>query len=363
MKAIVIVMMLSTGITGTIYAQTNAEKVFDLPDSYVKRRFAVDIGRGNKMQIELDNIADLKHLTNIDSLLRLFIRDIQLFSDSLADELTSKRIDYIIDTTAARKIRISRTLPRGANFAISQGETAALKLDQDTIHFKGTVYGGPPDKRFSLRNFRLSFFLNDISEINDYVATGLNEKVTRLRDNISSKWIPAPNRRVALKAEPSITANTAKGYVAGGDYLNIRFSVDIQNYKNYFVPSFSLGAGLILTNQGFFKRDITLSWDPNFLFAKNDEGKLKMYRNDFLSLTWGQGVIRNNEPRKESHFMFIASFGYLIHRSGEFYTKNTMRLAAGRLSLFEGKTKIEPGMYFNDLFKGVTPAIRLIQTF
>jgi hypothetical protein len=142
----------------------------------------------------------------------------------------------------------------------------------------------------------------------------------------------------------------------------MRVSVDIQNYKNYFVPSFSLGAGIIISTS-HFKRDIVLSWDPNFFFAKDSTGELKTFRNDFLTLTWGQGTVANNEPRKESHLLFIMSLGYLVHRDGEYFEKNTFRIGAGRLSLFSGKTKIEPVIYFNDFFKGVSPGLRLIQSF
>jgi hypothetical protein len=136
----------------------------------------------------------------------------------------------------------------------------------------------------------------------------------------------------------------------------------LQNYKHYFVPSFSLGVGVIISTP-HFKRDIVLSWDPHFFFAKDGHDKLKTFRNDFLTLTWGQGVVENNEPRKESHLLFIMSLGYLIKREGEYFDKNTLRMGGGRLSLFGGKTKFEPVIYFDNFFKGVTPGLRWIQSF
>jgi hypothetical protein len=150
--------------------------------------------------------------------------------------------------------------------------------------------------------------------------------------------------------------------VAGGNYLNLRFSVDVQNYKNYFVPSFSLGAGVIIASS-HFKRDLILSWDPHFFFGNNAQGQLKTFRNDFLTLTAGQGGIEDNNPTKESHFITIISLGYLVKREGEYFEKNTLRLGAGRLSLFGGKTKFEPVLYFTDLFKRTTPGLRWIQSF
>ena len=156
--------------------------------------------------------------------------------------------------------------------------------------------------------------------------------------------------------------DSQEGSEAGGDFFTLRFSVDAQNYKNYFVPAFSLGGGLIISHDEF-KRDIGLLWEPNFFFAKNAQGNLQTFRNDFLTLTFGQGPVRDFSPLKESTFITVISFGYLIHRQGEFIDKRSFRIGAGNLSLFEGKTKIEPSFYFTDFFKHVTPSLRWIQSF
>lgn len=112
-----------------------------------------------------------------------------------------------------------------------------------------------------------------------------------------------------------------------------------------------------------FKREIFLSWDPNFLFSSDANGKLRRYRNDFLTLSFGQGPVIDDQPRKESHLLFVMSLGYLVKREGEYFDKNNFRLGAGRLSLFNGKTKFEPVLYYNNFFKGVSPGLRLIQSF
>ena len=112
-----------------------------------------------------------------------------------------------------------------------------------------------------------------------------------------------------------------------------------------------------------WKRELVLAWEPNFLFGTNAQGKTQTFRNDFLTLTAGHGPVQDNNPRKESHFIFVASFGYLVNQQGEFFEKGTMRFGGGRLSLFNGKTKLEPVIYFTDLFKGVTPGLRWIQSF
>ncbi|HKH63455.1 MAG TPA: hypothetical protein VKA49_21610 [Flavitalea sp.] len=370
MKKTFCFLMLLISITGTAFAQdkpTKADKTFDLPPNYPKRRIAVDLGKGNKMQIEVAAMEDLRRFANMDSLIRAFLKDIEPLKDSLGDESFSRRIDYVTDSMGLSKIRIQQFKPKGSSFVVREGDAAVLKLEQDTINFIGVV---PFIAKYTFRKafadtryFRVSFFLNDLFDLPQYLDGNLNKKIESLLDNTKSDWNTTAQKGTAfLKTDRSISAKQPGGYLGAGDYLNFRFSVDIQNYKHYFVPSFSLGAGLILSTT-HFKRDIVLSWDPHFFFAKDSLDKLRTFRNDFLTLTWGQGIVQDYNPRKESHLLFIMSLGYLIRRNGDYFEKNTFRIGAGRLSLFGGKTKIEPVMYFDNFFKGVTPGLRLIQSF
>ena len=363
-------LMLLISITGTLFAQdkpTKADKTFEIPPNYPSRRFTIDLGRGNKMQIELVALEDLKRFTNVDSLIRSFLRDIEPLKDSLGDETFSRRIDYVTDSIGLIKIRIQQFRPKGSSFGVKDGDVAVLKFEQDTINFLGVVpfvADYPLRKAFNdTRYYRLSFFLNDLSDLSQYIDGSLNKKIESLQDTRKSDWNTTAQKGTAfLKTDHSISAKLPAGFVAGGDFLNLRLSVDIQNYKHYFVPSFSLGAGVIFSTP-HFKREIVLSWEPQFFFAKDSLDKLKTFRNDFLTLTWGQGFVQDYNPRKESHLLFIMSLAYLVRRDGDYFEKNTFRLGAGRLSLFGGKSKIEPVMYFNNFFQGVTPGVRLIQSF
>jgi len=361
--------MLTTSITGTAFAQVNQNKsnqVFDLDPKFASRKFIIDLGKGNKMQIELNNMDDLRRFENMDSVIRVFLKDIEPLKDSLGDELLARRIDYTMDSLGRSKIRIQRFSPTGSSYLINKGDVSAIKMEQDTINFLGSIKYTTRSTFIkaitATRSYRLTFLLNNLSDLSTYLDGSLNQKIETLRDEYRNHWNAGDKQNFYLTGEPSITAKRPHGFVAGGDYFNFRFSVDIQNYRNYFVPSFSLGAGVIISNT-HFKRDIVVSWEPHFFFGTNNRGGFKTFRNDFLALTWGQGSIVDHEPTKESHFLFIMSLGYLVKRDGEFIDKNTFRLGGGRLSMFGGKTKVEPAMYFNNFFKGVTPALRLIQSF
>lgn len=370
MKYAFLLLMLIVSIKEQAFAQrgtSNNNKIFELAPDFAHRVFWIDLGKGNKIQVELTEPEDLDYLVNVDSLLQVLVTDLAPFRDSLTDEITTKKIDVRIDSSGIKKIRIQQSAPKGFTYTIKDQQPAALKLEQDTINFTGTVYFTAKyglRKAFnSSRNYRLSFFINDVNDIGKLIGVGLNQKMQGLRDNYSRQWKYLAPNHAQLRYDPSISARHPHGFAAGDDFLFLRVSVDAQNYKAYFVPSFSITAGLVIASQGFYKREIGFSWEPNFLFAKNDDGKIKTYRNDFLTLTYGQGPIKDNNTHKESPLSAILSFGFLARRNGEFYDKNTMRIGAGRLSLFEGKTKIEPVLYFHDFFKGVTPGLRWIQSF
>jgi len=372
MKKNISLLMLAISITGTVIAQqepalSTTDKTFDVPASALNRRFTVDLGKGNKMQIELSDITDLDRFANIDSLLRIFLQDIIPLKDSLADELSSKRIDYVTDELGRKKIRIQLFKPKGSSFLLQSGDVAALKLEQDTVNFMGSkLYTEKSTmlKPFSeIRYYRLSLVVNELSDLNN--LSGLNEKIAAIKKNEKGRWIKDKEGHWRIKnGDQSIYANhQPRGYIAGtGDYITSRWSVNIQNYKNIFVPSVSLGAAIVFNN-GNIKRDIGLLWEPNFVFAKDSAGKLQTFRNDFVTLTYGQARVRKNSSAKDVSFLNVFSLGYLVRQKGNYFEKNTFRVGAGQVSLFGGKIRVEPLFYFNNFFKGVTPGLRLMANF
>lgn len=371
MKRILLLLMLAGSIKGSLYAQENtsisgADKKFELSSDKFSRRFLIDLGKGNKLQIELKEMADLDRLKNMDSLLSAFLQDIGYLRDSLSDEITSKRIDYLIDSSGRKEIRFQQFRPKGSIFLLNKGDLAALKLEQDTVNFIGAIdYQAKVALRKpfpDIRYYQVSFFVNQLDELPAILAAGLNDKILSLLKNVYSGWQPDKTGMLHLQRDPRISAKLPKGYFEGhGDFITPVISVNVQNYKNYFVPSFSLGATLTISN-AVFKYEAGLQWEPQFLF-QSTQGTLKTFRNDFLTLTYGQGFVRDHDPRKDSYLLTVFSIGYLIRREGEYFDNHTIRIGAGNISLFEGKTKIEPAIFFHDFFRQVTPGLRWIQRF
>jgi hypothetical protein len=351
--------------TSSAEALSNTDKTFELPPNKIHRQFVIDLGRGNKMQVELDNPEDIDHFLNIDSLLRVFLHDIEPLKDSLSDELASRRIDYIADSSGRKKIRIRQSAPQGSSFVIDKGELAALKLEQDTVNFLGSsrfqVHYLLEKWLWKTRPYRLSLFVNNLNEL-PALAGKLNELILSLKQNIDSKLVTDNNGVMHLKNDYVVTVKQPQGFVAGtNDDLEIENSANLQNYKNYFVPSFSLGLSLNI-NGASNKLYTSLVWEPNFFFQSNN-GKLQTYRNDFLTLSFGTSSITESGINREAFRMAIFSLSYLIRREGEFFDKNTFRFGFGEVNIFKGATTLAPVMYFNNFFKGVTPGIRLIQRF
>ena len=361
-------MMLLTSIAGNLCAQSgkNADKTFDVPsDIIMNRRFYINLDKGNKLEIELTDMTDLQRIANIDSLLRIFLKDVTPLKDSFSDPLTTKRIDYVTDNMGRKRIRFQQFQPKGAAFLVDKDELASLKTGQDTINIIGIITNPPkPVQKISLdhpRYYHLTFYLNNMSEITDYMNGTLTQKIATIQNDVNTKWpLILGGSSHYLGKDKSISADRQQGFTAGGegDYLNGFITVNVQNYKNYFVPSFSIGAKLVFANRDrTYKWETGLFWEPHFLFGKDALGNLHTYRNDFLTLTYGQGGITDHNSHKDFSYSTLFSLGYLIRRQGDFFDKNTFRLGVGRINL--SKATIEPSMYFNNFFKGVTPGIRI----
>jgi hypothetical protein len=359
--------MLLAGISGNLCAQPS-DKTFEVPDYVIfNRKFTINLDNKNKMEIRLSDIQDLDRLANLDSLLEIFLKDITPLKDSLADDLSAKRIDYITDVQNRKKIRLLQYPATGSSFVVDNGGLAVLRTAQDTIHIIG-ILANPPkptDKTNpnSPRYYHFTFYLNHWTEINNYMNGELNSKVQTLQSNLTGKWpLIKGTSSHYLQKDNTISAERPRGHAVPGNFLSAYITINAQNYKNLFVPSFSLGVRATLTNKDrFFKWQPGLLWEPHFFFSRDAQGIIKTYRNDFITLIYAQGGTKDRDPRKEFSYSTHFSFGYLVHSSGEYFDENSFRLGAGQVQVL--KTIIEPSIYFHDLFKGVTPSIKISQSF
>ncbi len=293
----------------------------------------------------------------------IFLGDMTAFQDSLADPLTTKRIDYLIDSSGQKKLRILQNHPAASTFLLDGGEPARLRSEQDTIYILiETPLAGHPSKRAGegMRYDRLGFFLNRFGELETFVTGGLNHKMQLIRSSQhTSGSFNSKDGHTYLVADPSITS-----YGHNRDRLELNGCVNAQNYKNYFAPSISLGAAANIYHRAI-RNVYGIYWEPMFLFAPDAQGRLQTYRNDFLVIRYGfehlDETADENPAGNNLGFGFGTNFslGYLIGGQGGLITPHTFRLTLGSLKALKGGFHLEPCLYFNDFFKGVTPGIRL----
>ena len=365
-KLFFLVLILSITSESFAQYQPNSESIFEVPASKIKRSFLIELGRSDKMQIELTDIKDLANIRNVDSIVALFLRDIRPLKDSLTEGIFSRRIDYIVDTTSQKKIRMQKFTTASSHFAVIDGSVSLLKLEQDTItiigkvrtQIKAGIFGYYTDYAY----YRISFFLNNLNDLATYVDGKMNDKVKSLEENVNSLWINRETSGVYLRKDPDISAPNFRGFLQAGRSFSLRLAVNIQNYKNYFVPSASYGFVFIKSNSQV-RHKFGMQYENHFQFSKNDSGRLNTYRNDFLTLIYERENILTGNLNGVTKLSPTLSFGYFIRKSGDFYEKNTFKLGLGRYAPFGGNLRFEPTFYFNDFFKGITPSLRITQYF
>jgi hypothetical protein len=372
MKQAATLLMLLISVTGNLFAQTKPNPVFDLPEGFAfHKQVEFHLDNGNKFSLELADGADIQRVSNVDSLLTMYLKDISLLKDSLGDPATSKRIDYVVDSSGIVKIRILQYQPKSSSFLLRGNELSAMKVDQDTINIIGIVVNPPVvtaklNRRF-LRYYRLTFYINSLDELTDYLDGRLNAKVQAFQTlEKTDIWLGSDAKNYHLSNDRSITS-TLPGRLSYNelDHVSFDLSVTIQNYKNYFVPSLNASIGLAKIDKNRkWIHGLGASIEPAFLFQKDDKGKLQTYVNGFISLEYSRERFKGKRSTllpPDNGLKMAFSLGYLYHRQGEFYDKNTFRVGLGQFKY--DKTRIQPIIYFSEFFKSVSPGIRLTQLF
>ncbi|MDE3247730.1 MAG: hypothetical protein KGO82_03665 [Bacteroidota bacterium] len=366
MKYIVLLMALLAGAGQATHAQTN-EKLFDLPDDYFHRRFLIAMGNGNQLQVEVVHPDDLQSLTDIDSILAVFLHDFRQLRDSLQEELPAKRIDYRIGSDGQNKLRVQTAIPGSASYLIQSGDISALKLTQDSIFIIGEARPVPGRKTYPTAPhlYRLGFFVNRITDLDKYTGGLLNDKIKSLNNVSKSMWVMDKSRRWHIdKGDPSVSAERPAGYTGpNDDFLQLTAGAGLQNYKNYFTPSLNVSAWLVF-RKPFITYKAGLSWDTYFFFAKDPQNKLQAYRNHFLSLDL-EARPAQHAPAGTAQFTLFQhlSFGYLIKQNGDFMDPRSFRLSTGLLSWYDERIKLEPVVFFQNFFKNGSPGLSLKMAF
>ncbi len=361
-KLIVIMLGLLPGVIGTAYAQQGTgnrhipeDQLFDLPHYSIRYNWRVTLGKGNYLELELTDLGQLPRFQNIDSILLVFLTDMKTFRDSLANPVTNKRIDYLIDTNGHKMVRIRESAPAGTTWLLGDDEPALLRLRQDTIHILLLSPSAATGERTTVLHNRLTFVINRYGDLETLVTTGLGTKIRELGPPNNRSW----DAKGRLIKDPSVRSKNDGIYSADHEksFLSIDAVFAAQNYKNYFTPSVGLGITIGLQNGPNWNR-FGLHWEPLFFFATPAQGHTQTYRNDLLVLGYEYTTDRNGGALSSLGLMTNISLGVFLHREGDYFTRHSFRLTAGEVKLMQGRFLIDPCLYFKDFFRNVTPGLR-----
>ncbi|KYP16457.1 hypothetical protein [Flavihumibacter sp. CACIAM 22H1] len=369
MRRFVLIFLLASS-SSQLIAQTTATDGFGLPERFVFRRsFTIQLPNKNEVGVEMADINDMDRLMNLDSILQKVYADIQQVIDTLPDPLRTTKLQHACYEDGLPKIQLNQYAPRGQQFILINGSAALLKTEQDTLIVTGVIKNPAKPAEFKVNNefpryYRLTVLLNRITDLPELLNGELNSKMNTFSTAHTTKWTGGKKDSFyALAADPTIVAKVKRAYTGyPNDQLELKASVLLQNYKQYFTPAFNLEGSLVLTNKTrSLQHSFTIAWQPSFLFSKNEEGKLQAFRNDFIELSYESWSVANRLANTEGKLRWNLSLGYLARRRGDFYAPSTFRFGMGQVRL--KKTRLEPGFYFNNFFRGISPTIRLTQSF
>ena len=336
---------------------TPDDNFFRLPDYSIEKSVHIDLGKGNWLELELSADNQLSRFKNFDSLLLVFLIDMKPFKDSLSDPLSGKRVDYRIDTAGRKMVRIRETRSAGTTFLLGENDPSLLRLRQDTVY----ILLEEKENRFS----RLTIVLNRYDRLESWIATGINAKMDELEVNKEHRWADdwnmGPGHRAYLVKDPSITMRKDSLHTEahGNTYLELSSIIALQNFKNFLTPSVDLGFA-IGQHKKDFVQEFGVYWEPLFLFGTDAKGRLQTYRNDLFVFHYAFDVSGTaRDPLTPVGLTTNFSLGYFVRRSGDFFEKDSWRLTAGEIHFFGNRLLLQPCIYFNNLFKNVTPGLRL----
>jgi|GEM_PF-1280901 len=326
--------------------------------------YTLDLGHGNKLFIPRANSypgskSGLSLLKPTHELFEAIQKTYDQFKDSLNNPLTVKKLQYV-SYNGRVKTLVSQRPPTGEKtYYTSDGKTSIVKPQMDSVTIAKVDSTGEYYKAGVL-----VFTLNSVSDFNKVVSAGL---VDRFIDSIEATFPAAVAKKPYWKNFVYGNYTLGNGQAINGTLksvpnlqrtLSLGFSADIQNIKNRFVPSASIGISLFnnYKKQPDSYNGFGLYWTPYFFFEKDAQGKTQTYRNDFLFATYSSINNRADNNSKLDIYLPI-SLGYLIHRKGDFLEKNTFSLNA--FGVKYGNATLKPYIYFNNFFKGVTPSIQL----
>lgn len=346
-----------------------SDNIFNFPPpGSARSRFDFILPRNNRMIIEVNNIKQLQQLPDLDSLFKKIWADLAPLRDSLANPLQVRRVDYVPSQTDT-KIRIKQYTPSATYFSYKDDELVQMKVDQDTIRYRGYTPLFTPviisgETRYISQNYVIMLLLNNIADAarlpDGLLQSGLSLLIKDIgkslalpKNKINAGYFYAMyNVQQQKRVSPLSPEHLAYGKKHG---LQPYVQVGIQYARNAWIPSVGAGLEYFYGKDKYGQLSFRLIWEPYFLFRQDAAKKLVTERNDFITLKFHENYKSGTNSTVE--FVQNFSFGYLVHRKGDWFAPTTFKFSLPGLQT--KNVLLEPEFFFNKFFKNFSPSLKL----
>ncbi len=344
---------LLTGLAGNALAQRDRIKE-------QRSRYEIALPNRNRLVVVFNTWPELAAHRNLDSLLRLFVADWRLWRDSTATRTDARRVLYTLEPQGQRTVRVTNFPVQTETYQFrSDEEPVQLKAVQDTLVIEKRLEPGSRTTKpaFDLPlNVQFHFYLNRLEDLEVLAKQGLNgeiEKAIQQARAYTGHDLFQPRYRSTYSPEPGLRHSwRVGGYNEAQLVLSPGVGVGVARNQIYTVLVGDLGLRPGQTLLG-----PRLGWHEYVFFQPRADGTTQIVRNSFLNVGIMSFKLRPAYSSLPHANGASLTLGYLIRRNGDFFEKNTFRLA-GTIDLFRW-VKIEPELYWNGLFKNVYPGVRV----
>ena len=320
----------------------------------------VDLGQKNALVVGFKTFAQLTARQNIDSVLHLFVADYKRIADTTQNPLSAIHALFRLgDMSRTVDVRQTAQPTTSFRFMTGKSEPILVKTKQDTLRVVWSSAAGV------LPYYDFSFYVlvNSLSDIDRLLQNGgINEKLQEAMKSVRQyKYHDLTNPKMSFdlryrREGTSMGTNFINPGLAKSPFLSFQPSIGVGLIRNQWVPSANLDIQFIPTR--FKSVGYSVGYLSNFFFQNSADGRGPIQRNDFLTV--GVAFYHNNPDGRTPAFDRLrTSFnvGFLVHRSGNYFAKNTIRLSG---TIYQkGFIKIQPELYMNGFFRQVYPGVRI----
>lgn len=317
----------------------------------------IDLGRRNTLLVGFDRFDQVLARQNVDSVLRLFVQDYRRIEDTTqVGVLNTYALLRLSDTD--RRLELRQTPEPAASFLFrSTDEPVQLKTGQDTLRMVWEDAGAVQQRD----DFAIYLLVNSLNDVERLLADGGVD--ARLRQAIASVR--------AYKAHDLTHPRMSFNYVqeigkepkfihpglAKSPFLSFNPNVGVGLIQGHWVPSLNLDIQFVPSR--FSNVAYSIGYLSNFFFQNvGPDGPGRIERNDFLNV--GVMFYRFNPNRRTAAFDRVLTgfqVGIPIHRTGRYFSRNTIRLSG--IAYQKGLVKVQPELYMNGFFRKVYPGVRI----